>query len=147
MPKRLIKKITEKKETKKVTTPKVKKQVSDVKKLKMLITVVDRSKSLFYVDLLEQFEVNVQMVMYGRGTANSEMLNLLGIAESDKAVIMSYIREDKVKEALDTLNEKFHKVKNGKGIAYTISLDSIIGVSMYQLLSNDRTLKEGGKKQ
>ena len=84
--------------------------------------------------------------MYGRGTANSEMLNLLGIAESDKAVIMSYIREDKVKEALDTLNEKFHKVKNGKGIAYTISLDSIIGVSMYQLLSNDRTLKEGGKK-
>ena len=146
MPKRLIKKITEKKETKKVTTSKVKKQVSDVKKLKMLITVVDRSKSLFYVDLLEQFEVNVQMVMYGRGTANSEMLNLLGIAESDKAVIMSYIREDKVKEALDTLNEKFHKVKNGKGIAYTISLDSIIGVSMYQLLSNDRTLKEGGKK-
>lgn len=146
MPKRLIKKITEKKETKKVTTPKVKKQVSDVKKLKMLITVVDRSKALFYVDLLEQFEVNVQMVMYGRGTANSEMLNLLGIAESDKAVIMSYIREDKVKEALDTLNEKFHKVKNGKGIAYTISLDSIIGVSMYQLLSNDRTLKEGGKK-
>lgn len=146
MPKRLIKKITEKKETKKVTTPKVKKQVSDVKKLKMLITVVDRSKALFYVDLLEQFEVNVQMVMYGKGTANSEMLNLLGIAESDKAVIMSYIREDKVKEALDTLNEKFHKVKNGKGIAYTISLDSIIGVSMYQLLSNDRTLKEGGKK-
>ena len=146
MPKRLIKKITEKKETKKVTTPKVKKQVSDVKKLKMLITVVDRSKALFYVDLLEQFEVNVQMVIYGRGTANSEMLNLLGIAESDKAVIMSYIREDKVKETLDTLNEKFHKVKNGKGIAYTISLDSIIGVSMYQLLSNDRTLKEGGKK-
>ena len=146
MPKRLIKKITEKKETKKVTTSKVKKQVSDVKKLKMLITVVDRSKALFYVDLLEQFEVNVQMVMYGRGTANSEMLNLLGIAESDKAVIMSYIREDKVKETLDTLNEKFHKVKNGKGIAYTISLDSIIGVSMYQLLSNDRTLKEGGKK-
>ena len=147
MPKRLIKKITEKKETKKVTTPKVKKQVSDVKKLKMLITVVDRSKALFYVDLLEQFEVNVQMVIYGRGTANSEMLNLLGIVESDKAVIMSYIREDKVKETLDTLNEKFHKVKNGKGIAYTISLDSIIGVSMYQLLSNDRTLKEGGKKQ
>ena len=59
---------------------------------------------------------------------------------------MSYIREDKVKDALDTLNEKFHKVKNGKGIAYTISMDSIIGVSMYQLLSNDRTLKEGGKK-
>ena len=31
-------------------------------------------------------------------------------------------------------------------IAIMAALDSIIGVSMYQLLSNDRTIKEGGKK-
>lgn len=124
----------------------VKKQVSSVRKLKLLFTIIDRSKTLFYVDLLEQFEVNVQMVLYGKGTANSQMLALLGLAESDKSVIVSYIREDKVKEALETLDEKFHKVKNGKGIAYTVSLDSIIGVSMYQLLSNDRTVREGDRK-
>lgn len=120
-----------------------KKQVSNVRKLKLLITVVDRSKTLFYTDLLEQFEVNIQMVLYGRGTANSHMLDFLGLAESEKSVIISYIREDKVKEALETLDEKFHKVKNGKGIAFTVSLDRMIGVSMYQLLSNDRTVKEG----
>lgn len=123
-----------------------KKEVSNVKKIKMLITIVNKSKVLFYTDLLEQFEVNVQMVVFGRGTADSEMLNLLGLAESDKVVIISYIREDRVKDAMETLNEKFHKVKNGKGIAYTIPLNSIIGVSMYQLLSNDRTQKEGGRK-
>ena len=117
-----------------------------VRRLKLLITVVDRSKALFYLDLLEGFEVNVQMVLYGRGTASSQMLDLLSIAESDKAVIISYIREDKTKEALEVLEEKFQRVKNGKGIAYTIALDSIIGVSMYQLLSNDRTVREGDKK-
>lgn len=138
MPRRLINKITGKKITEQ-NTPK--KEVSNVQKIKMLITVIDRSKTLFYLDLLEQFEVNVQMVLYGKGTANSEMLNVLGLVESDKSVILSYIKEDKVKEALDILNEKFNKVKNGKGIAYTIPLDSIIGVSMYQLLSNDRTIK------
>ena len=143
MPRRLIKKITGKKEIEPSIS---KKEVSNVKKLKMLITVVDRSKTLFYSDLLEQFEVNVQMVLYGKGTANSEMLNLLGLVETDKAVILSYIKEERVKEALETLNEKFHKVKNGKGIACTISLDSMIGVSMYQLLSNDRTNVEGGKR-
>ena len=143
MARKLIKKINSKKESKAITP---KKEISNVKKIKMLITVIDRSKTLFYLDLLEQFEVNVQMVIYGKGTANSEMLNLLGLAESDKSVILSYIKEDRVKDALETLNEKFNKVKNGKGIAYTISLDSIIGVSMYQLLSNDRTIKEGGKK-
>lgn len=123
-----------------------KKEVSSVRKLKMLFTVIDRSKTLFYVDLLEQFEVNVQMVLYGKGTADSQIRDLLGLTETEKSVIISYIREDKVKEALETLDEKFHKVKNGKGVAFAVSLDSIIGVSMYQLLSNDQTVKEGDKK-
>jgi len=122
-----------------------KSQVSNVRKLKILITVVDRSKTLFYTDLLEQFEVNIQLVLYGKGTANSQMLDFLGLSESDKSVIISYVREDRIKEALETLSDKFNKVKNGKGIAYTIPLDSIIGVSVYQLLSNDQTVKEGAK--
>ena len=132
-----------KKGTKHTADEKGGKQASGLRKLKLLITVIDRSKTLFYVDLLEQFEVNVQMVLYGRGTATSQLRDLLGLAESDKSAIISWIREDKVKEAMETLDEKFHKVKNGKGIAYTVSLDSIIGVSMYQLLSNDRTGKDG----
>ena len=122
------------------------KSKSAVRTLKILIKIIDRSKTLFYVDLLEQFEINVQMVLYGKGTANSQMRDLLGLVEAEKSVIISYVREDKVKEALEVLDEKFHKIKNGKGIAYIISLDSIIGVSMYQLLSNDQTMREGEKK-
>ena len=143
MPKKVNKNSVEEKISKPTAT---KPQVSSVRKLKLLITVIDRSKTLFYTDLLEQFEVNVQMILYGKGTADSQMRAILGLAESDKSVIISYIREDRVKEALETLEEKFHKVKNGKGIAFTVSLDSIIGVSMYQLLSNDRTVKDGEKK-
>ena len=67
-----------------------KKEVSSVRKLKMLFTVIDRSKTLFYVDLLEQFEVNVQMVLYGKGTANSQIRDLLGLTETEKSVIISY---------------------------------------------------------
>ena len=119
------------------TPRKTPKKNSGVKKLKILITVVNRSKALFYMDLIEQYEVNMQLVLYGQGTANSEMLNLLGLAETDKAVIVSVIREDKAKDVLETLAEKFMKVKNGKGIAYTIPMKSIIGVSIYQFLSNN----------
>ena len=126
--------------------PSTKKRKTNLRKLKILITVIDRSKTLFYMDLLEQFEVNVQMVLYGKGTADSLMRDLLGIGETDKSVIISYIREDKVKEALETLSEKFVKVKNGKGIAYTVDMDSLIGVSTYQMLSNDKTAREGDKK-
>ena len=120
-------------------TPQIKKtQNSDVKKLKILVTIVDRSKSLFYMDLLEQYEVNMQVRILGKGTADSQMLNLLGLAETEKVVIISVIKEEKEKEILETLSEKFEKVKNGKGIAYTISLKSVIGVSIYKFLSNVR---------
>ena len=113
-----------------------------IKKLKLLVTIVDRSKALFYTDLIEQFEVNMQTVVYGKGTAGSEMLSYLGLAETEKAVILSFVKEDKVKEVLETLSEKFQKVKNGKGIAYTIPLKSIIGVSIYQFLSNSKVFKK-----
>ena len=138
MPKKLVKE-------KKVAKSTTKKEVSNVKKIKMLVTVVDRSKTLFYVDLLEQYEVNLQMVIYGRGTANSQMLKGLGIVESEKAVILSVIREDMTSEITSTLQEKFEKVKNGKGIAYTIPLQSVIGASIYQFMSNNKTMKKEEK--
>ena len=97
---------------------------------------------MFYLDLLEQFEVNMQMVILGKGTATSEMLGYLGLAEPEKAVLISCIREDKIKDIMATLQEKFQKIKNGKGIAYTISMSSIIGVLTYQFLSNNQNIKK-----
>lgn len=126
-----------------ITKPYTKKtKNSSIKKLKVLITIVNRSKALFYLDLLEQYEVNMQMVLYGNGTANSEMLGLLGLVETEKAVILSIVREDKIKEISEVLKEKFNKVKDGKGIAYTIPMKSLIGVSIYQFLANNQTKKE-----
>ena len=87
----------------------------------------------------------MQMVCMGHGTANNEMLDLVGLASSDKAVILSMIREDNLKEILSVLEEKFQKVKNGKGIAFTIPVKSLIGVSMYQFLSNNKTQKKEDK--
>lgn len=125
-------------------TPQIKKTKGDnIKKLKLLVTIVNRSKALYFSDLLEQFEINMQMVIYGHGTADSEMLSYLGLAESEKAVIISCIREDNIKKASEVLAEKFDKIKDGKGVAFTIPLKSIIGVSIYQFLSNNRTNKGG----
>lgn len=131
---------------KKETTIANKKSVNPgIKKLKLLVTIVNRSKATYYIDLLEQFEVNMQLVIYGKGTANSEMRDLLGIVETDKVVLLSFVREDKVNDVLETLKEKFEKIKNGKGIAYTIPMNSIIGVSIYQFLSNNKTMKKEEK--
>lgn len=114
-----------------------------VNKLKLLITVVDRRKGEFYADLIQSFDVNMQMMCFGRGTASAETLKLLGLGGSEKTVIFSVIREDKINDALNALADKFSTIKNGKGIAFTVPMSSIIGVAIYGFLSNNKsTVKE-----
>ncbi len=115
---------------------------SAIKKLKLLFTVVDRSKGEFYLDVLSGFEVNCQMVTGGLGTATSELINMLGL-NIHKAVILSIVREDMVDTIMKVLEQKFTTIKNGKGIAFAVPLSSIIGVNMYQFLSNNKQGRDG----
>ncbi len=114
---------------------------SAIKKLKLIITVVDRAKAEFYLDQLSQFEVNFQMVTGGKGTANSEIIEMLGL-NIHKAVILSVVREDMVAPIIKCLEEKFETIKNGNGIAIAVPLTSVIGVNMYQFLSNNKQGRE-----
>ena len=116
-----------------------KKQATDgFKKLKILVTVVNRSKAEFYMDLLTEYEVNFQTSVLAQGTAKSETLYMLGLEDADKSVIFSVLREDRAQEAMQALEDKFHALKNGKGIAFTIPMSSVIGVAIYRFLSNHR---------
>ena len=114
---------------------------SAIKKLKLVFTVVDRSKAEFYLDVLSQFDVNFQISTPGKGTAQSELLEMLGL-NINKAVLMSVVREDMVDPIMKCLEDKFATIKNGKGIAFAVPLSSVIGVNMYQFLSNNKQGRE-----
>ena len=110
---------------------------SAIKKLKLLFTVVDRAKGEFYLDVISQFDVNCQLILPGMGTAASELLDMLGL-EPHKAVILSVLREDMVDAAMQTLEGKFKTIRGGKGISFAVPLSSVIGVNLYQFLSDNR---------
>ena len=108
------------------------------KKLKLLITVVNRRKTELFMDLLTAYEVNFQTSVLAQGTARSETLYMLGLEDSDKSVIFSVVREDKARDAMQMLEEKFNTIKDGKGIAFTVPMSSVVGVAIYRFLSNHR---------
>ena len=114
---------------------------SAIKKLKLLFTVVDRNKMEFYLDVLSQFEVNFQTAVTGKGTATSDIVEMLGL-NIHKAVLFSVVREDMVDPVMKCLEEKFATIRNGKGIAFAVPLSSVIGVNMYQFLSNNKQGRE-----
>lgn len=108
------------------------------KKLCILVTIVERPKADFYLDVLEGYDVNLQTVIYGRGTAPTEMLHYLGLSQDAKAVIFSVVQEERIKKILASYEEKYFKTKHGKGIAFTIPISSVIGVYIYRFLSNQQ---------
>lgn len=112
-----------------------------IAKLKLLVTVVDRQKAEFYLDVLSQFEVNFQLVTGGKGTASSELVELLGL-NTQKSVIFSVVREDQTERILNCLEDKFETIRKGKGVAFAIPLTSVIGVRSYQFLGNNRFGRE-----
>ena len=115
---------------------------SAIKKLKLLFTIVDRPKGEFYLDVISQFDVNFQMATGGLGTAASELVELLGL-EPHKVVILSVVREDVVDAVMNCLEDKFRTIRNGKGICFAVPLSSVIGVNLYQFLSDNRMGREG----
>lgn len=112
------------------------------RQLLLLFTVVNRDKAEFYADVIQHYEANMQLTLTASGTASTKMLGLLGLASTEKSVIISVIRRDTEKEVLEALGEKFKTVRGGKGIAYTVPMTSTIGVAIYQFLSN--TTSDGG---
>ena len=102
-------------------------------KLLLLVTVVPRRKAEFFLDLLQSFEVNLQMEVSAFGTASS-----FGLLNSDreKQALFSVIRQDMAQQALQELEKKFSIIRGGKGIAFTIPMTSTVGVAVYKFLSN-----------
>ena len=107
-------------------------------RLEVLITIVNRGKADFFMDLIQSYDVNMQFSTSARGTADISILNKLGITDTDKTVIFSIVKQERAQEILELLSEKFKTIKNGNGIAYTIPMSSIVGVSAFAFLANQR---------
>jgi hypothetical protein len=115
------------------------KKTSDLeapRKIKILITIIPRTKTDFYLSVLEGYDVNLQTVLYARGTAPSDLARMLGVIDDKKAVIVSVVPEDRISEVLVRYEDKYFKTKNGRGIAFTIPISSTIGIATYKFLAN-----------
>lgn len=107
------------------------------KPLSLLITIVHKDKVDFYVDALQNFDVNMQIILAGNGTTKTTMyVDEIGT----KGVIFSIIRDENISKALDFLQEKFDTIQNGKGVAYTIPLTKVMGAQFFNFLSNNKNM-------
>ncbi|HOE06346.1 MAG TPA: hypothetical protein PLH44_01535 [Bacilli bacterium] len=102
--------------------------------MKLIITIVDRDKGEKVEEILSKCGVYYQLIMLGEGTAEQEILHLLGLSSLEKDVVLSFVEEDNVEEALNQLQGKLELNKQGKGITCVVDLDCIGGSKALQIL-------------
>jgi nitrogen regulatory protein PII len=118
---------------------------NNVKKLpvlKVLVFIVDWGKINVISSVFEQEKVRFHFICNGRGTASSEILDLLGIGAGDKAVIISFEQEVLIPVLLKEVRKKLGVYSPGAGIAFTLPLSGInnpiLNVFKESILKNEK---------
>ena len=100
----------------------------------LMTTIVDRKVAKKYSELYKENEQHVMFVTLGSGTAANEILDYLGLENTEKAVIFSVQEESAWEKTKKQLQQKLKIDAPGGGIAFTIPLSSIGGKKTLQFL-------------
>lgn len=103
--------------------------------IKLMITITDRGKGEKVTDICKKNSINFHLICLGNGTANSDILEYLGLGDTDKDIVMSAVPEDSVSFIIKELSKKMQFDKPGNGIVFTIPINSVGGVVTLQLLT------------
>ncbi|MDY0210078.1 MAG: hypothetical protein RBQ91_01555 [Acholeplasma sp.] len=108
--------------------------------MRLLITVIPKGKSSAVCSIIQEGKIHFQTIMKAKGTAPSEILELLSLGDSEKEVIFSLIDSNDVTNILQRLEEKFHFKSSAFGVSYTVDVSTIgkLGFNyLYQDLMED----------
>lgn len=101
-----------------------------IKGMRLFVTIVDRHLGSKVVELFEEAGCHFHQIIYGKGTAPSEIYEYLGFGEVEKEVVISIAPTEIVPFMIDSLKINMHFDQAGHGVACTIPLDSIAGKSV-----------------
>ena len=109
--------------------------------LKLMVAIVDRGQGERITESCAAVGATNSMICLGHGTANSHILEILGLGETDKDIVMTVLRGDRAHNVMRQLDEELQLRLPGRGIAFTIPINSVGGPRTLELLSGNM---EGG---
>lgn len=121
----------------------------DISPLKMFIIVVHYGQSKAILNILNEIDTAVSLTLQASG-GSFDSGDLFGTGEHKKEMVITLVRSDKSELLTRLVNERFKVSRASRGILYSVSLTSVVGVTMYKFLTNTRKGKKvskNGKKR
>ena len=107
----------------------------DIKKLVLYTVIVPRGQGENIMRIFKANKSSAQFLQYGEGTASNAIREIIGAEDTKKDIVYSIVREDAVVDIKREIDVYFVASKHNKGIAYTISLNTIVGVKLYKFFT------------
>lgn len=109
---------------------------------KALITIVDLDQKDDLKDIFKKYNMPINLLTYGQGSAKSVIYDILGYGGSKKIISISILGKPMSDYIMEQLYKKLHLNKPGTGIAFTISLSTATSI----LLTVSKQANENFKK-
>lgn len=109
----------------------------------VMVTICSRKNMPRFVDCYKDYNVEAANISLGRGTASSDVLDLLGLEDDEKGIHMSLVTENTWKNVKKGLQSKLRIDVPGTGIAFIVLLSSIGGKRELGFLIDGQEYKKG----
>ncbi len=97
--------------------------------MKAMILIAEYSCMQVVQNILMQENIPCRFLIHGHGSADSEMLDYLGLGDNKKIAAFAFIPDKKVMHIYDVFNKKLSLTEAGRGIAFTIPLTGASGTA------------------
>lgn len=93
--------------------------------MRLMITIVPKNKADAVVKVINEGMIHHHEIVLGRGTAPTEILEMLAMGERDKEVIFSIVDDQDIHMIFEDLDKEFDFKRSHFGVAFTIDIESI----------------------
>lgn len=94
-------------------------------RMSLIVSIVERGSAGAMMRLYTQNHVFLHCQRPGRGTATSEIMNILGLGSSEKDILLSYATASAAKRLMYQLNNELRGAVRTSGIVFDMPLTSL----------------------
>ena len=111
-------------------------------KVKCLVVIVNRDKGELVADICKQYQLYFTYGILALGTAGSDLLDYLGIGETDKELLFCCLPAWLEKEVMHKVAAETQIRKMGHGVMFTIPLSGISSLFQSKPMRRNRWNKK-----
>ncbi|MBS4030110.1 MAG: P-II family nitrogen regulator [Clostridiales bacterium] len=96
----------------------------------LIVTIVNKNQADLVVEASKQAGAEGGTILFGRGTGIHEQAKLFGITiEPEKELILTLIKKELTETVLESIVAKADLNKPGKGIAFILDVEKVVGIN------------------